>query len=137
MNEVNNVWCETCDFPMCSSDCSAAHISMPECIVISRHKPMKINKGKLALTDMSIGTYILLLFSIVLPWESFLIFTDGTTTTTFVKSQENGIYWNQDIWNIDYQAILPLRCLLAKHSASWNYLQNFMDHCEVRIFGRK
>ena len=73
-------------------------------------------------------------FPVLFHLESFFIFTDGTTTTTFVKSQENGIYWNQDIWNIDYQAILPLRCLLAKHSTSWNYLQKFMDHCEVRCF---
>ena len=136
MNEVNNVWCETCDFPMCSSDCSAAHINMPECLIISRHKQVKINKGKFAILDMLISTYIIS-FQCRFILRFFHIFTGGTTTTTFVKSQENGIYWNQDIWNIDYQAILPLRCLLAKHSTSWNYLQQFMDHCEVRFFGRK
>ena len=51
LNEVNNVWCERCDFPMCSSECSAAHINMPECSIISRHKPMKINKGRFASYD--------------------------------------------------------------------------------------
>ena len=56
LNEVNNVWCEQCDFPMCSSECSAAHINMPECSIISRHKPMKIKKGKFALANMFIIT---------------------------------------------------------------------------------
>ena len=31
----------------------------------------------------------------------------------------------------DYQAILPLRCLLAKNTEEWNYLQMFEDHCKV------
>ena len=53
--------------------------------------------------------------------------------TTFVKSTTNDVFWNKDIWNIDYQAILPLRCLLAKETSSWDYLQKFMDHCEVSI----
>ena len=34
---------------------------------------------------------------------------------------------------IDYQAVLPLRCLLEKDTAKWNYLQMFEDHCDVSI----
>ena len=40
---------------------------------------------------------------------------------------------SNDIWNIDYQAILPLRCLLSKGDSSWEYFQTFTDHCEVSI----
>ena len=32
---------------------------------------------------------------------------------------------------IDFQAILPLRCLLEKNSTKWNYMQMFEDHCKV------
>ena len=32
----------------------------------------------------------------------------------------------------DYQAILPLRCLLAKNTEQWNYFQMFEDHCKVQ-----
>ena len=34
----------------------------------------------------------------------------------------------------DYQAILPLRCLLAKNTEQWNYLQMFEDHCKVSTY---
>ena len=34
----------------------------------------------------------------------------------------------------DYQAILPLRCLLAKNTEEWNYLQMFEDHCKVSSY---
>ena len=35
------------------------------------------------------------------------------------------------IMKTDYQAILPLRCLLAKDTEQWNYFQMFEDHCKV------
>ena len=38
---------------------------------------------------------------------------------------------------IDYQAILPLRCLLEKESTNWNYLQMFEDHCQVKVVHSK
>ena len=32
---------------------------------------------------------------------------------------------------VDYQAIMPLRCLLSKGELEWDYLQMFEDHCKV------
>ena len=33
---------------------------------------------------------------------------------------------------LDYQAIMPLRCLLSKNNPDWNYLQMFEDHVQDR-----